>query len=125
MAFSYSPDLDDDISKVRFNIGDSVENAGPRPNTDVTNFSNEEIQAVLNENSTHAGKATAVLFDTLSAEWTRFAISYTMGPRKEELYRISSRYEAMSREWANKSGMAHMAFSGGVKRRDAESGSIT
>lgn len=121
MAFTYSPNLDTLVSEIRFNTGDTQENNGPRPSQ--LNFSDEELVALLVKYEDDVARVTMIIFDTLATEWSRFAISYTIGPRKEELHRISSRYEAKSREWAVIAGTASVTFVSGFKRRviDADS----
>ena len=114
MTFTYSPNLETLVSEIRFNTGDSEENAGPRPNE--KNFSDEELVALLAKYDDDVARVTCIIFDTLATEWSKFAISYTIGPRKEELHRISARYEAKSREWAVTAGIASTTFVAGFKR---------
>jgi hypothetical protein len=114
MTFTYSPNLETLVSEIRFNTGDTAENLGPRPNN--TNYSDEELVALLAKHDDDVARVTCIIFDTLAAEWSRYAISFTIGPRKEELHRISTRYEAKSREWAVAAGIASVNFSAGFKR---------
>ena len=123
MAITYDDTLPDNLSTVRFNIGDTVEDEGPRPAN--RNYSDNEINALLTKNNNDTLICTAVLFDTLATEWSKFAISFTMGPRKEELFRIAGRFEGLSREWALKAGTTYTTFNGGVRRRSENSQSVT
>lgn len=76
MTFSYL--ITEDIGKLRFEIGDTVESNGPRP--DNRNFSNEELQHVLDEEET-TGRAAARLCEILVKEWSKRAGTERLGPR--------------------------------------------
>lgn len=121
MAVSYNEGLTDDISIIRFYVGDTVANAGPRPGD--KNYSDAEITALLGLRSNNTGAVISNLFDALASEWTKYATSITVGPRKEELYRISEMYAKKAREWAATSGVLYTTFSGGLVRREASDGS--
>jgi hypothetical protein len=125
MTFSYNNTLADNRSKVRFYLGDTVENLGPRVNN--ANFSDEELDAILTEQGDDVTKVVASLFDVLATDWAKFAISYTVGPRREELFRITTRFESKSKEWSSLAGTSSTNFSGGFVRRDSDvnSGSVT
>jgi hypothetical protein len=114
MTFSYSPSLDTLVSEIRFYTGDTEENNGPRPGN--KNYSDEELLALLTKNNDDVPTVAANVFDALATEWSKYAVSYTIGPRREELYRIANRYEAKSREWAVTAGLTTKTFSAGFKR---------
>ena len=116
MPVTYDPSLSDKVSEVRLYMGDTVEGKGPRP--EENNFTDEEIQALLGKNHNSIPAVVAVLFDVLAAEWAKLSITFTEGPRKEELYRISTRFESKSREWSLVAGTTNRTFSAGVKRRE-------
>lgn len=115
MPFTYNDSLSDNISIVRFRIGDTQEGKGARP--EERNFSDAEITAILTDSGDDVDGTTAALFSTLSSEWSRYAISFTMGPRKEELFRIAGRYDTKRKEWEEKSGTSSKSFSTGFTRR--------
>jgi hypothetical protein len=73
MAFTY--DLTTDRGKVRFQVGDSIEDKGPRPTG--INYSDAEIDYFLDAGSVAAAVAQA--FDTLASEWSSFALSEREG----------------------------------------------
>lgn len=114
MTFSYDPNLADDTSWIRLQTGDSVSGTGPR--ADGSNFSDEEIAALLGLASNDTQKVVAELFSILAAEWTRLAISYTIGPRKEELWRVVDLYTKKYQQWAVVAGIASTSFASGTYR---------
>ena len=69
MAFTYLGTLATDRDKVRFNIGDVTEDAGPRPAD--ANFTDAEIDGLITAEGTWQG-AVGACFERLAAEWTRF-----------------------------------------------------
>lgn len=76
MIFSY--DLTTDTGKLRLEVGDTIEDKGPRP--DNVNFSNEEMAYFLSEEGT-VGRAAARCCEVLATEWSRKAGSERLGPR--------------------------------------------
>lgn len=130
MTFTYVSTLADDISLIRFHIGDTVENNGPRPNAgnvpSATNYQDEELAAILTSVGDDVNKAVASLLGTLATEWQKLAISVQVGPYKEDLYRIADGYRKRADDWKKEVGLAGYAFSSGVIRRsNANSGSVT
>jgi hypothetical protein len=87
MAFTYV--LTTDIGKVRFEIGDYTLNTGVRPGG--VNFTDEEITAVLTEESNEILATVIRLMDVLSREWA-IAVDITLGPRKEAFSQVSKHY---------------------------------
>lgn len=81
MAFTYVDTLLTDRDNVRFQIGDVVENDGPRPGG--RNFSNEEVAATVTSEGT-AGKASAGLCEVLAREWAGNAGTSWVGEIKQE-----------------------------------------
>lgn len=77
------------ISKVRLEIGDSVEGAGVRP--DGRNLSDEEISYWLTEESDVFLLAAARACDALSRAWANY-VNTTAGKLKEELDTVSAKY---------------------------------
>jgi hypothetical protein len=115
MTFTYSSNLETDLSLIRLYVGDSVENAGPRP--DSTNFSDEEVSALFGLAEGNVSVVVSQLFSILVAEWTKLAVSITIGPRREELWRVADMYKKRAQEWAVVAGIASSTFSSGVIRR--------
>ena len=87
MTFTY--DLTTNVGRVRFEVGDRTQDNGVRP--DRSNFSDDEIEAVLTDAEGNINSATAHLLDVLSREWALVA-DITLGPRKEQLSQVSKAY---------------------------------
>lgn len=104
MTFTYSEDLDTDLSLIRFRVGDTVENAGPRP--DKRNFSNEEVAAILADENDLTVAATANLFETLWSEWAAYAVDEKEGDVEHDLTEVVDKYKALAVEWRAKPGGA-------------------
>lgn len=94
MAFTYnlaSTDTDLlNISKVRFEIGDTVSGVGVRP--DGSNLTDEEIMMLLTDESNDIKLAASRACDALSSAWSLVA-NEQVGPRKTELGAISEKFE--------------------------------
>src|SRR5262245_37899834 len=90
MTFTYDLAAVDEnllnISKVRLELGDTIENAGVRP--DGSNLQDEEILLWLDEEDNDITKTVARACSALSKIWTTVA-SITVGPRREELGQIA------------------------------------
>lgn len=73
MAFTYDLDNSDttkaDISRIRLEIGDTVEDAGVRP--DGRNFTDEEITVLYEDEGSSVGKGAAKVCEVLAREWAR------------------------------------------------------
>ncbi len=82
MTFTYAGALATDKEKVRFEIGDTTVNAGPRP--DSSNYSDEEIAVILTEEGS-VGRAAARLCEVLAREWSALAGSVKMADYSESL----------------------------------------
>ncbi len=95
MAFNYSGDpTDSNLDWVRWRIGDTIENDGPRPRGSTasnSNYSDDEVNAAVTEEGTK-GKAAALLVEILATEWSMYAGStrtadYQEANRQAEHYR--------------------------------------
>lgn len=67
------------ISKVRLEIGDTVANSGVRPDT--SNFTDEEIEYWLSEESNDVRLTAARVCDALASAWSIMA-DEAVGPRR-------------------------------------------
>jgi hypothetical protein len=114
MTFSYDPTLATDLDWIRLQIADTVVNNGPR--IDNLNYSNEELSALLTRADDVKEVVVSQVFAILASEWTKLAVSYTIGPRKEELHRIAAAYEKKAEEWSIIAGTKHTVFSSGLYR---------
>lgn len=98
MAFTY--DLTTDGGVVRLNIGDTVENSGPRP--DKRNFSDEEIDYLITTETAGLPAATALGFETLASEWGAYTISEREGEVNFDAKEVSDQYFSLANYWRNK-----------------------
>ena len=102
MAFTYSDALTTDRDKVRFRVGDTVQDEGPRP--DKRNFSNNEITFVLSEESSQVNGAIAHIFEILAAEWSAFALSEREGDVTVDAKEVAENYRMQATKWRQKPG---------------------
>lgn len=99
MTFTYALDSADqdkqNIARVRLEIGDTVPNAGVKP--DNSNFADEELAIWLSDESDDITRAVGRACDVLSRLWTNVA-NLTVGPRKEDLGTIAAGWEKRARQ---------------------------
>lgn len=112
MAFTYSTDLDTSRDKIRFNIGDRVENEGKRP--DGANFSDEEIAFALSEEDSRVNGATAYLFEILANEWSSYALSERGDSGNFDATGVAAEFRKQAEKWRKKPGGASTAERGAV-----------
>jgi hypothetical protein len=93
MAFNYDlSSSDGDVlteSKSRLQIGDTVENDGPRP--DGRNFSQAELLALYSDEGSHVKRAAAAALEILANEWSAYAGNHKLGP-ESETYQQAAEY---------------------------------
>lgn len=86
MAFTYLPDSPNMAtflrSQLRLLVGDTVENDGPRPFKG--NYSDSELDALMRLEAADLNRSAARVLEILSAEWSRLAGTYRLGPESEE-----------------------------------------
>lgn len=70
-------------SQLRLMVGDTADHDGPRPGQ--RNFQDDELDTLLILESDNLQRAAALVFETLAAEWSRYAGSYRLGPESEEM----------------------------------------
>lgn len=95
MTFTYIGDLSTDLDVIRFEIGDTVEDDGIKPNN--ANYSDEEINGILAVEET-AGRAIARLYANIALLYARFVDS-KIGPRDEKLSQMAKAYAALAKQW--------------------------
>ncbi|MCO5188533.1 MAG: hypothetical protein M9928_15625 [Anaerolineae bacterium] len=79
MSFGY--DISTDAGILRFALGDTAENIGPRPGA--RNFSDAEIAHLLNVANNDIDQATLAGLEILSNEWSAYAGSQKLGPEAQ------------------------------------------
>lgn len=127
MAHTYSEALILDRDKIRFHIGDTVVDKGPKPED--ANFSDAEIAGVQaiegSWQSTVAG-----IFETLAALWSKHVtFSAQEGNMSAALSDVASQYRRSALEWRAKAsalGGSDFTFlgSGPAIRADGYSNSL-
>jgi hypothetical protein len=121
MTFTY--DIIGDIGKIRLYTGDVTEGTGVR--VDGSNFSDEELSLLLNQEDNDWRRAVAAVCEILSTEWARVA-DVTVGPRKETLSGVSKRYAALASTFRSTygGGGTGTSFAVGLKREDGYSEAV-
>lgn len=79
MSFTY--DLATSTGKVRFEIGDTTEGRGIRPNA--ANFTDEEIEYLVSIEGSN-GRAAARAAETLARAWASEPTDWKLGPESEK-----------------------------------------
>lgn len=95
MAFTYSDALTTNRDKVRFYIQDTAEDSGPRPSGG--NFTDAEIDGLITVEGSWR-RAVSAAFETLAAQWSRYA-DISAGPHRESLSQIAKSYRQQAQEW--------------------------
>jgi len=107
MAFTYFDTLLTDRDKLRFSIGDSKEDAGPRP--DNTNYSDGEIAFFLSEEDDRLNGAAALAFETLASEWESSSISEKDADVSYDAKNKAADFDKRAGDWRKKPGGAALA----------------
>ena len=100
MAFTY--DLTTDNGIVRFSLGDTEENKGPRP--DKRNFSDAEIDYLIATETAGTIAATALGFETLASEWGAYTVSEREGETNFDAKEVSDQFFDLATYWRSKPG---------------------
>ena len=121
MAFTYVGDLSTNRDKVRFYLGDKVEDSGPRPSDG--NYTDAEIDGLITVEGSYQ-RAIAAGFETLSAEWRKYP-SFKADGLSLNRTDIADGYAAQAKEWRRKYGGSGGGMgSQAVTRRDGYSDDI-
>lgn len=110
MAFTYDLSATGDdlnISKVRLEIGDTVEDSGVLP--DGSNLADDEIQLYLDAASDNIGSAVSAISTMLSRRWAG-VVDVAVGPRRESLSKVSEQWAARAQLSGSGSGVAGAYF---------------
>jgi hypothetical protein len=116
LAFTY--DLTTDRGVIRLNLGDTVENAGPRP--DKRNFSDSEIDYLIATETAGNTAATALGFETLASEWGAYTIQEREGEVSFDAKEVSDKFLSLANYWRGKpdGGTGGKSLTGGVLTLD-------
>ena len=113
MSFTYNEDLSDDVSKIRFAIGDT--------NQELAIFPDETINALINIESTLEG-ATSKLIQSLYLDFVKRAdvaetddMRFEYGMKAKQYEKLYQEYKSAAKKAAmSKKGFTPMYF-GGIK----------
>lgn len=102
MSFTYSDVLSTTTSIIRFSIGDTAQDSGPRPAR--ANFSDNEIAYTFANEGSTINAAVAGLFEILAAEWAGYAMSESNGDKSRNASGTSEQYRLLAAQWRAKPG---------------------
>ena len=120
MAFTYLGTLADDRDKVRFNLGDVVTGAGPRPADG--NFTDAEVDGLLVQEGSWQ-RAVGAGFERLAAEWTRYPTFKADGLSLDRSD-IAAGFRAQAADWRKKYGTTSPVYVAGQITKDAYSDDV-
>lgn len=106
MTFTASTAYTTDLDKVRQNIRDVTENAGPRPGD--ANFSNEVINGIISDEGSWQ-RAVAKCFEMLASEWRRYPDFKTDGLSLNRSD-IANGFVEAAKEWRSKYGTPNRSY---------------
>ncbi len=115
MTFTY--DLTTDIGAIRLQLGDTATANGVR--ADGSNLTDEELAYFLTAEGSVDG-AVAAACEMLSRDWAK-AANYTIGPRSEQLGKVSAEWASRAAEIREKTSGQWQSFSMTPKRVDGYS----
>jgi len=121
MAFTYLGTLATDRDKVRFYIGDTVENSGPKPAGG--SLTDAEVDGLITAEGSWQ-KAVAAGFEMLAGLWSQY-VDTAIGPRRQSYSQTAAGYEKLAKTWRRRSGSQARAGSRAVTRVDGYSDDIS
>ena len=106
MTFTYNPLLTSGnafylVSRVRVELGDTVKDAGVRP--DGANLTDEELTAWLTEENDHVMHTVIRACNALARMWSN-QVNITVGPLKEEFSKVAGNWSAMAKSLTEQYG---------------------
>jgi|SRR5581483_1598663 len=113
MSFTY--DLSTSVGKVRLNLGDKTNGAGPFP--DASNFSDEEVAQLLMQEGNDIMRAVAACCEVLANAWAAIASS-SVGPRSEQSNHVSEMFRQRAMDLRAQYGGAALTGSALLLRDD-------
>lgn len=108
MAFTYVGDLSTSLDKVRFHIGDTVEDAGPKPSDG--NFTDAELSGLVTSEGSWQ-RAVAAAYETLDTLWTKH-VSFNADGMSANLSDVAAGYRAQALHWRDLYGYTNTGKSG-------------
>ena len=120
MTVTYLDNLASDRDLVRFAIGDTVEDSGPKPEDG--NYSDEEIAGLLAIEGTWQ-RTTAAVFENLAALWAKH-VTFDADGMSANQSDVATQYRVSAQEWRQKYGGGSTSGSQAVIRADGYSSDI-
>lgn len=114
MSFTYSDLLTTDFERVRFEIGDTEPNNGPRPMR--KNFTDSQISYFLSAEDGRLNGAIARAFEVLAGEWGSYAQSESNGDKRRDASNVAAAHRASAKTAREKAD--------GETTRSAATGSV-
>ena len=102
------------LSELRLEIGDTEENAGPRPRNQ--NFSDAELQLLLDREG-DTMRAAAAACETLARQWARVA-SAQVGQLRNDYNHVSETYRQQAQDLRAQYGGGASGIAVAVERSD-------
>ena len=121
MAFTYLGTLATDRDWVRFKLGDTTVDAGPRPAD--ANFTDAEIDGLISEEGDR-NRAVAAGFERLVAEWTRYPTFKADGLSLNRSD-VAKGYQALADKWRKDYPAYRPVMVAGQITKDAYSDDVT
>jgi len=100
MSFTYSDDLLLERDRIRFAVGDTTEEAGPKPED--ANYTDEELAGLLAIEGTWQRTAAAV-FENLAGLWSRH-VTFSAAGMSANQSDIAAQYRLSATEWRQQWG---------------------
>lgn len=113
MTFTYLGTLATDLDTIRFEIQDTVENSGIKPNGG--NFTDEEINGVL-AGEGNVNRTVANLYERLATAWSIKA-NTQVGARREDLGKIADNFRKLGQDYRNRYGYGSVTIATGFGTR--------
>jgi hypothetical protein len=121
--FTYNLTSSDDdilvISKIRLELGDTVEGSGIKPNGE--NFTDDELSFLYDQEDDSVGRAVAHACEILAKSWATHVTTERVGAITENYGEVSERWANRAKELREQYGGSVDVFVSGITRLDGYS----
>ena len=121
MGFTYKGTLATDLDKVRFHLGDTTWDNGPRPAD--ANFSDDELNGLIEAEGSWQ-RAVAAGFEALAAEWRRYP-SFKADGLSLSRSDIAKGFAEEAAKWRREYGRTRGVNVAGIIKLDGYSDDVT
>lgn len=118
MTVTYSSEMADDVSRVRFWLRDTSEGSGPLPGD--ANFADSEIEQLIELEGSWQ-RAVAAGFEALASAWSRHP-TFSSGDLSISRSDVARRFAEQAAVWREKHGSSGTAVAIGVASMTREDG---